>query len=101
MPEQEAIELIAMELCKRDNNIWSGLSDTYYHSRAKIAFDVIKQAGYVRLAEDQSLPNKWTYAGNVHGDDYNSGYSTAQQDMLKANFRKVELCREKEKCLER
>ena len=37
-------------------------------------------------SDDQSLPNKWTYAGNIHGDDYNSGYSSAQGDMLKVGF---------------
>ena len=64
------------------------------------ADQILSLEGIAVLDDDQNLPNKWTYAGNVHGDDFNAGYSTAQQDMLKAGFKKVkqkgvdnEICR--------
>ena len=48
--------------------------------------DLIKEAGYVKLAENQELP-PFIY---LSGSDFNAK-STIQQCMLKAGFRKVEL----------
>jgi len=45
---------------------------------------LIKEAGYVKLADDQSLPEKPFYPDK-------SIYCETQQDMLKAGWRKVEL----------
>lgn len=46
-----------------------------------------KQAGYVQLAEGQEDFPK----NPALNDDYRLGYFDAQQDMLKANWRKVEI----------
>jgi len=45
----------------------------------------IKQAGYVKLSDDQSLPHI-PYIGLAR-----EKYNEAQQDMLKSGFRRVEL----------
>lgn len=45
---------------------------------------LIKEAGYVKLAEDQSLPEKEFISSNE-----NYRYAEAQKDMLKAGWRKV------------
>ncbi len=47
---------------------------------------LVKQAGCVKLAEDQSLP----HSNPDRGADY-GGYWDSQRDMLKQNWRKVEL----------
>ena len=54
---------------------------------------LLKQAGYVRLAEDQSLPPN-PYFDSISYPELTEkcfAYDKAKQDMLKANFRKVEL----------
>jgi len=60
----------------------------------------IKEAGYVKLADDQSLPSP-NYYKTVNPNQLArekelwqcrvAGYSDAIQDMLKAGFRRVEL----------
>jgi hypothetical protein len=62
---------------------------------AKQLIATIKQAGYVRLAEDQNLPKTPMFANcqlaHVCCIPLQSKYQLGQQDMLKAKFRKVEL----------
>jgi len=48
---------------------------------------IIKEAGYVQLADDQSLP-ELPAPLNL---DYREGYLKAQEDILKSGFRRVEL----------
>jgi len=54
---------------------------------------LIKQAGYVKLSDDQNLPEVPEYfAYNPeHPLDLFDTYEMAQQDMLKSGFRRVEL----------
>ena len=55
---------------------------------------LIKQAGYVKLSDDQSLPvpdNKPVFLSKDMKEVYDTAYSIAQDDMLKAGFRRVEL----------
>ena len=49
---------------------------------------LIKQAGYVRLADDQILPEK------ILPYPYTKGEKHAQQDMIAAGWRKVNLSKE-------
>ena len=59
------------------------------HNYNKVAAQIltlIKEAGYVKLAENQELP-PFIY---LSGSDFNAK-STIQQEMLKAGFRKVGL----------
>ena len=65
---------------------------------ASIAEETLKKAreGYVKLANDQSLPVNPYVVLNFSGEGLaefagNCGYTEGQEDMLKANFRKVEL----------
>jgi len=60
----------------------------------------MKQAGYVRLAEDQRLPENEHRKKDWQNKDINiqgyyllaaNVYDQAQRDMFKAGFRKVEL----------
>ena len=52
---------------------------------------LIEETGYVKLAADQSLPQQ-SYASQAHiGSHSSQGYVDSQQDMLKAEWRKVEL----------
>ena len=55
--------------------------------------EALKEAGYVQLAKDQSLPENPHKASAlwIHAAGLNEGYSEAQQDMLSAGFRKVAL----------
>ena len=99
LPEQELREKIARELWRKsvsdrgfDARRWEEvLDDTkeYWLSCADIALALVKEAGYVKLDKDQSLP-KIPYDLS---DEYCSyyGYSGGQQDMLKATWRKVKL----------
>ena len=53
---------------------------------------LIKEAGWVKLSSDQSLPNLDPIFRDTHPKDYEAikyGYSEAQDDMLYAGFRKV------------
>jgi len=62
-----------------------GIEHNYNKVAAQI-LTLIKEAGYVKLAENQELP-PFIY---LSGSDFNAK-STIQQCMLKAGFRKVEL----------
>ena len=56
------------------------------------SLEQIKQAGYVQLDEDQSLPQEtWEREGMDAYEISENAYSLAQQDMLKANFRRIKL----------
>jgi len=68
----------------------------FVNHRRKYLFDLIKQANYVRLADDQSLPvlRASPYPKPEHWDDValeNYISRQTQQDMQDAGFRKVEL----------
>ena len=52
--------------------------------------EALKEAGYVQLAEDQSLPEIPFLPSHLY-DTPDRAYSEAQQDMLSAGFRKVVL----------
>ena len=56
-----------------------------YYADADQVLALIEEAGYVRLADDQSLPqnNYWGYGSGI--------YHTAQVEMYECNWRKVEL----------
>lgn len=100
MTEQELREKIAEALCKLDGNKWDKQYRPYYYLRADAAISALKQANYVRLADDQSLPK--TYFANRKKMPWITDYDVevqTQQDMLKVQkvdgkrlaFRKVEL----------
>ncbi len=79
MTEQKLREKIAIDL-----------KVNYYHrsplEQADQILALIKEAGYVQLAEVQTLPtNDW-------GDtELNRGWHIAQKEMFKAGWRKVEV----------
>ena len=50
---------------------------------------LIKEAGYVKLADNQELPEN-PYSFEDEGREY-EGYTWAEQRMLEAGFRKIEL----------
>ena len=77
MTEQELREKIADRI--REGGNLSAFDVAWF------ILELIKQANYVRLAGDQSLPN-----GPGANDDYALGFNEGQQDMLKARFKKVE-----------
>jgi len=57
----------------------------YYNFTDQI-LALVKEAGYVRLSQDQSLPNKPPYLTLAQG-----GYKQALVDICEAGWRKVEL----------
>lgn len=117
MTEQEVIKLIAMRISSIAGVAFYTLPVTYQECNLKSAKEILqlireadykslpevahelneqfpriaKARDYVRLAKDQGLPSGIKFGGNPISDAYNGGYLEAQQDMLKANFRKVEL----------
>ncbi len=69
-----------------------------YRSNKEDATDqilaLIKQAGYIKLADDQSLPEPDIEKSNLSrfGKNwYTTGYMECRGEMLKAGFRRVEL----------
>jgi hypothetical protein len=68
-----------------------GIIEDRFGNKPKRILEFVEQAGYVRLAEDQSPPSGIKFGGNPISDAYNGGYLEAQEDMRKAIFRKVEL----------
>lgn len=62
------------------------------NSEAEKLIGSVKQAHYVRLADAQSLPGN-PYLGGHKAWEYDGylGYKAGQQDMVAAEFRKVEL----------
>ena len=90
----EIKEKIAKYLCLADFLDWEQLPQTgypsskdrdYYFNCVEGILCIIKQENYVRLADDQSLPN---YELSLRISEYSD---EIQEDMLKAGFRKVEL----------
>ncbi len=61
----------------------------YYRKSADQILALLKENGYVKLADDQKLPDDKT-DGHMK-DSHDVGYIVAQQDMLKDKFRRVEL----------
>jgi len=65
-----------------------------YQGKMGLALQIlslIKEAGYVRLSPDQSLPQaKVNYSDSLEDTMLQASYRVAQQDMLKANWRKVD-----------
>lgn len=70
--------------------LWHTVSENYkepFRATAAVILALLKQAGYVRLSEDQSLPElsklgSWSRL-------WQDGYEMCQQDMLKAGFKKI------------
>lgn len=66
------------------------------YEKADQILTLIKQANYVRLDPDQSLPENPYHPNPLREYDHQItdagmiGYGEAQQDMLKAGFRKIE-----------
>ena len=89
MTEQELTHKINGEL-RRCASCYHSISE----SRLAI-LALIKEAGYVRLSKDQSLPKPPVFYDDWGGESGLEAYGQAQQDMLKVKegkaFRKVEL----------
>lgn len=97
MTEEDTITQIAQCLAVRfvygrDNEFnplnYEGLSQNEKEDCQRDAarlFNVVEQAGYVKLSEDQSLPS----FRNAVNKSYND-YMLGQEDMRKANFKRVE-----------
>jgi len=65
-----------------------------YYRRANQIMALIKQAGYVKLAEDQSLPQvpeAPIYFSQEGAVGWSNGYQIAQEGMLKVGFRRIKL----------
>ena len=92
--EQELREKIAKSICDGVSGQTTPDNPNCYLGDADQILTLIKEAGYVRQAKDQTPPpNK--YEGDI--DIWQNirlasrqGYALAQQDILAANFRKVE-----------
>lgn len=81
MTEQELLqEVIDMVVA------WTRLSRSDAYMLTMKIKNLFKQASYVQLNPDQSLPS----VRNAVNKSYND-YMLGQEDMLKENFRKVEL----------
>lgn len=59
-------------------------------SAANRIITMLKSLGYVKKAKDQSLPPLPEFHADWGGESGRSGYTKAQQDMIKDNFVKVE-----------
>ncbi len=99
MAEQEVKERVAIRVYMDWNKLYEGegleweelpeyRKATYREWVNEYIFRFMKQVGYVRLAEGQSLPKM---PESWEGCWYGVAYAQAQQDMLKTKFRKVEL----------
>lgn len=79
------------------NSSWDGVDPrltAWCYKRADELMALIKEAGYVKLAEDQSLRSlrgtvKAEYLIAYREGSYLEGWEHAQQEMLKAGLRKV------------
>jgi len=96
----ELREKIAKLLAGAENDptIWKDtgqLQKNWYLSEADQIHKLYKEAGYVKLAEDQSLlDSPWAKeadAGDMYAQSRTSGYYCAQDDMFGQGWRKVEL----------
>lgn len=92
MDERKLREKIAQLLQNNSSNIidniitGAGMPTKSWMEVAKQTIALIKEAGYVKLAEDQNLPENYFPPGTI-------GFAMrekAEQDMLKAGWRKVE-----------
>ena len=64
--------------------------ETHYNEADEI-LAYIKAGGYVKLADNQELPNPFMDMHLWRDYSPDMAYEKGQQDMLKAGFRKVEL----------
>jgi hypothetical protein len=69
-------------LCSRDEDRIIKLIQQYFD-------EIAKEKGYVKLAENQELPDN-PYSVFDHDFECRVGYYEGQQDMLKAGFRKID-----------
>jgi len=87
MAEQELRDLIQQAWCDGDSNPKDKFGDFLNRAAKRI-----KEAGYVQLAENQSLPelNLPTLAGNKPLEIAMESFAKKiRNDMLDSNFRKV------------
>ena len=76
-------------------NILALFKEAGYKSTEEVAdilqrlVEALKEAGYVQLAEDQSLPTNPVLRNTSY--EWRTGYYRAQQDMLETGWRKVKL----------
>jgi len=89
-------EQISKYFKNRDKTNGYNLGLRHYQEEADQILKLVKDAGYRKLAENQELPNVHSFvaieaetAGAIV--DVGSYQKQAQQDMLKAGFRRVEL----------
>ena len=73
----------------RASDTWKKIHLTVADGVLKFFPEWAKENGYVKLAEDQRLPENPRPRKNVWGNTRGEGYFRCQQDMLKAGFRKV------------
>ena len=86
MTEQELVKKIAQLIDKRCSETEEFYTGNSWILRYKLTSEeladqilaLIKEAGYVKLVKDQSMPEL-------------AGYKVAQEELLKAGWRKVEL----------
>ena len=109
MTEQELREKIAKELCLQDGLDWGWLKEQQRYKGKKDCEYYIRKAnsilalfpewaranGYVKLADDQSLPDALTTTIERHMDGkperFRQGYIQGRDELLKAGWRKVEV----------
>ena len=86
MKEQELRERLGKIL---DRYVMADMVDGRYSPKPYVGeiITLFKEAGYVKLAEDQSQPEFLTLGG-ISGQEL---VDETRKSMLKANFRKVEL----------
>ena len=81
MEEERLKEEIAKTLCQIENQCWAEIMERTRVSYLKDADRILAIKGIRIESDDQGLPDiPDRYA------DYQIGYETAQQDMLKAGF---------------
>lgn len=89
------------ELRERIDNVLDQTVYGWRHEHKLIKDECLDQIlalikeNYVKLAEDQSLPeNRWPagyYVSHPHLESSHDAVSEAQEDMVEADFRRVEL----------
>lgn len=89
MNEQELREQIAEVIARRHEvSSQTEIRDLYF-SRADQILSIIKEAGYVKLADNQSLPLENSKC--LLWDLYQQGWLEAQRCMRIAGWRKIEI----------
>lgn len=100
MTEQELREKIAKRVtssrCEVCNACGASISTDNPNEVAAEILAFVKEVGYVKRAEDQSLPNDPTHTGKRFykaGEKraFTTGYFACGQDMLKAVWRKIQV----------